>query len=596
MANYRLPLDLTGTLASNRVTQTRTLNMTSKMGDKFIIPADAPFFADNLVITKVGTATPMTRGVDYELIFEYPDLFQMTQKYIYGGIKFKNRNITGQVTLVLQALGGPFLQPVQNTLETIARNKTNVNTATWGELAGVPAGFPVLNHPQTSDDFTGFGQIQSTLNDGIALLLAGTGGGTGSSDAAMALIRSHMTNPSNAHTKAAVGLGSVPNFSMATYEESDLGVNNRFTSPAIVKYLIGKYSGLTAITDIQTHLNVIDRDVGAIQQGLEQNNISVSQISQRVSGLDNSFQNVRQEFSNVLTYVNDLGSSIENIQYVVEGVRTQIEDSLRRVSDMEALVGQIRIENENINSVLSTLSEGISGLSSRTTAVEINLATAIKDIAKLNTTLLYPLRRFISAGSYNFSIKPNETRVITLVGPGGGGGIVIPTDKVGVMPGYGNRGSDTYLILNTDLSNGINTNGDVVARAEAGGGGQSSIQGANGIEHFGVGGVGGQTTYTGLFTVINNVIGAGGLNAETIVPVNHPGAAGQTIQGKKYADGGASPSLAGSGAAGAMIILSITNTYQWDLEFTAVVGEAPRNVTGNNLQPAAPGLFFIDIA
>lgn len=595
MAEYRYPLDLSGTLPGNRVIQKRTLNMMSKMGDKFFIPDNAPFFAEGAVVYKTGTPTPLVRGVDFEFIFDYPDIFLRTQKEVFGGVKFKDRNISGEVRIEMQVVGGPFLQPIPNILETVARNKTNVNTCTWGELAGVPAGFPVLNHPMISDDFTGFGEMNTTLR-GIEAALLANGPGGGGGDAAMVALRAHIQNPTNAHNKSAVGLGNVPNFSMSTYEEADLGVNNKLTSPALVKYLISKYSGISSITTIQSQIAGLNREVVALQQGLQDNNIKVSQLNTRVTDLSNQFTSVKQEFANILIYINDLGGSIENIQGVVTDIKNQVTDALARVTAMEQTVAQIKLENENISTVLAKINNDLTGLSNRVDTLEQTSMTMALSITKLNNATLYPLRRFINTGSFHFSIRAGETRQLTLIGAGGAGGILIPVGEDGITDPRGRKGGDTVLYLNTDLTNGNNIAGEIVLRANGGFGGQSSKQSGSGIDKFGKGGAGGQTAYTGMFNIITNAIGAGGLDGSTTASGNNAGAIGQTIQGKSFGSGGAALGTVGSGGAGAMIVASITNTHTFDLDFTVRVGDAGENIFGNNLVPATPGLFAIDLA
>lgn len=596
MANYRYPLDLLGENPNNRISQTRTLNMTTKMGDKFFIPADAPFFEDGLVLYKVGTPTPLVRGIDFELIFDLPDLFQLTQKNIYGGVKFKDRAISGQVRIEIQVLGGPFLQPVQNTLETIARNKTNVNTATWGEIAGIPSGFPVLNHPMISDDFTSFGDVNTTLREIVSALLASGGGGGGNDGSALVALLAHINNPTLAHNKSAVGLGNVPNFALSTYEEADLGVNNKLTSPALVKYLISKYSGLSTIQTIQQQINIINRDVQTLQQNVQENNINVANLTASVKRLSDQFDNVRQEFANVLIYINDLGLSIENIQGIIQDVRQQVESALQRVSEMEQTVSQIQLQNEEILSELNRLSKLVTNLSTRTDALEQTSLSMSLIIANLNNMTLYPIRRFISAGSFHFSVKPGETRQITVIGAGGAGGVLIPLGQDGLVEPRGNKGGDTTLWLNTDLTNGNGKIGEVVLQAGGGFGGQCSKQSASGVEVFGIGGPGGLTQYTGLFTIKTNGVGAGGVNGNGTPGTSHAGAIGQSIQGKSFGSGGAAPTTAATGGAGAIIVAELTNTFTFDLNFTVNVGLAPSNILGNNFTPAAPGLFIIELS
>ena len=595
MAENRYPLDLSGTLPSNKVVQKRTLNMTSKMGDKFFIPEDAPFFAEGHVIYKTGTPTPLVRGIDYELIFDYPDIFIRTQKEVFGGVKFKNRNIAGEVRIEMQVVGGPFLQPIPNILETVARNKTNVNTATWGELAGVPAGFPVLNHPMISDDFTGFGEMNTTLR-GIEAALLANGPGGGGGDAAMVALRAHIQNPTNAHNKSAVGLGNVPNFAMTTYEEADLGVNNKLTSPAIVKYLISKYSGISSIQTIQLQITAINREIVLLQQGLQDNNIKVAQLTTRVNDLNNQFTSVKQEFANILIYVNDLGASIENIQGLVTDTKNQVADALNRVSAMEQTVSQIKLENENIGTELGKINNDLTGLSNRVDTLEQTSMTMALTVTKLNNMTLYPIRRFIRAGSFHFSVRPGETRQITLIGAGGAGGVLIPVGEDGLVEPRGRKGGDTVLYLNTEVTNGTQATGEIVLQARGGYGGQSSKQSSGGIDVFGKGGPGGQTTYTGLFNIITNAIGAGGLDGSATPGNNNSGGTGQTIEGKVFGNGGAAVGTVGSGGAGAMIIATVKNNYNFDLDFTVRVGDSPENILGNNLTGAGSGLFIIDIA
>lgn len=596
MANYRYPLDLLGVEPGNKVTQTRTLNMTTKMGDKFIIPADAPFFAESLIVFKVGTPTPLVRGIDYELIFDLPDIFTLTQKNVYGGIKFKDRQITGQVRVEMQVLGGPFLQPVQNTLETIARNKTNVNTATWGEIAGIPAGFPVLNHTQTSDDLIGFGEVNTTLREILSALLANAGGGGGGeSNSAMVALLAHVNNPTLAHNKSAVGLGNVPNYAVSTYEESDLGVNNKLTTPALVKYLIAKYSGLSTVQTIQQDISILNRDVGLLQQNVEENNINVANLSSAVASLSNQFENVRKEFANVLIYISDLTASIENIQSIVQNIKIQIDSALETVSQMELVVNQLKLQNENIEIELSNLVLGLSDLTSRVESLEESSLQLTITVSNLSTMTLYPTRRFISAGSFHFSIKKGESRRITLIGAGAAGGVLIPIGQEGLVEPRGQKGGDTVLWLNTDLTNGSNGAGDIVLKAEGGYGGQSSKQSAAGVDYFGQPGPGGQTTFTGLFNIVSNSVGAGGVAGNGAPGVSHPGAVGQTIQGRSFGAGGASAMTAASGSAGAMIVAQITNTFEFDLNFTVEVGKAPANILGNNYTPATPGLFILEL-
>lgn len=598
MAEFRYPLDLSGTNPSNKVTQTRTLNMTTKNGDKFFIPSDAPFYGESVIITRASSNTPLVRGVDYELIFDYPDLFETTQKYIFGGVKFKDRNISGQVTIQMQVMGGPFLQPVQNTLESIARNRTNVNTATWGELAGVPAGFPVLNHVMESDDMVGFGDLNTTIKEFTALILEYLGGGTGGggSNAAIALIQAHIANPTNAHSKSAVGLGNVPNYAVSTFAEADLGVNNKLVTPAISKYLISRYSGISDILAIQQQIIQINRSIVDLSTSQNTVNINVSNLTQQVNQLNQNFEMVKQEFNNLKTYVQDLSGNIQTITDLVNTLREQVNSALQTISSMQTTVNRISQENVEINTTLGQLKTNLDKLNLSVSDLTNKVNDLDDDLNKVKGYVLYPIRRFIPAGTYHFNIAPGEKRTITLYGPGGGGGVMIPVGRNNVTDIRGENATDTVLYLNTDLTNGMNNVGKVILKAGGGRGGYSTTQSATGIEVYGKGGAGGVTSSDNFVIIIANGLGQAGIDGSSAPTGSHPGGTGNTVQGIVFGNGGASNQACGSGGAGAFIRAEIKNDKTFDLMFTIQVGVAGKNAAENNLVAAGSGLAIIELS
>lgn len=596
MADYRYPLDLSGTNSANKVKQTRTLNMTTKNGDSFFIPADAPFFGDSVVIIKNGTNTPLTEGLDYELIFDFPDIFDLTQKKVYGGVKFKDRKMTGQVTITMQVVGGEFLQPVQNILETTARNKTNVSTATWGELAGVPAAFPVLDHTNQSTDLVGFNELNISFKEWSALLLEWISGGTGNnSNNMLSLLQAHINNNTSAHSKSAVGLGNVPNYSIATFDEADLGVNNKLITPGIVKYLIGKYSGISEINAINTSIIQINKTLLTISTSQQQLGEDQAKLNTSYKTVVESFNLVKNEFANLKLYIQDLTVNIETVNQTINTIKLQVDNSLEKVQSMQSKVENISTDNLQIKTNLATLSADLETIKLDISGLGKDLRDLTTRVDQVFTTLIYPNRRFISTGTYHFSIKPGQTRQVSLYAPGGGGGMMIPIGEEDVSDARGDNATDSILYLNTDTTNGTPTVGKIILRALGGRGGFSTTQAPTGIEKYGKGGAGGKVYVDNFATSISQGVGSSGIDGGGDATGSHAGAKGQTVQGIPIGDGGASNKACGSGGAGGFVVATIKNTFDFDLMFTMQIGTPGKNASANDLLEAKPGLGIIEI-
>lgn len=603
MSNYRYPLDLLGTSAANRVTQLRTLNMSTKNGEKFFIPTNAPFFRGEGALTHtvklVGASTNLVEGVDYKLVLEYTDIFQVTQKPVFGGILFKNRSIAGQIQFTAQVLGGEFLQPIQNILETVVRNKSNINTATWGEIAGVPAGYPVLDHTHESTDIVGIGEVVNVLREYVALaleILSGNGGGGSGGQNAIALIEAHKANPVNAHQKSAVGLGNVPNFGAANFDEADQGVNNKLTTPSIVRYMINKFSGIESINNINRMLTEINRDILNLQNSNVTMSTDIANLKRDVKSIQDGFRDIRQEFANVLLYIQDLSVTIQDIQNAVNGALQQVQTISVRMSKIETSFDAMVINVEKNKTDIAALRADFDELKGINDGLEEVMTETVKRMNKLEEANLYPIRRFIPQGTFHFRIKPGEKRLLSLYAAGGGGGILKPFREEHQSDNRGEHGGDTVLWLNTDVSNGMNNVGKIVLKAEGGKAGWSSTQTNTGIDVYGKGGRGGNTEFDGTIVAVkNNGIGKGGEDGKASASGSHAGGVGNNVQGKVFGNGGSAINTVGSGGAGGFISAEIENTFTFDLVFTLIVGAVGKNAEGNALTQAGPGLGYIDL-
>lgn len=227
---YPYPYDSLGTAGTNRiVNEVRVITPpTDPELANWIMPAAAPFHSDS-VIMRLGplpTDTALTFGVDYVFTHYFVSLSQHIAKPIYGSIKFLNRNFSGSVYLTYQTVGGPFTVADTLILENLSRSLYNISTVTWDQIQGVPQFFPPAPHQHDVADMTGMADVVTALNS----LVTAIAGQNGNIAGIVTTLQQHIASLS-AHTPAAVGLGNVPNFAVATLQDVLDAVSNKLMTP-----------------------------------------------------------------------------------------------------------------------------------------------------------------------------------------------------------------------------------------------------------------------------------------------------------------------------------------------------------------------------
>lgn len=227
---YPYPYDSLGTAGTNRiVNEVRVITPpTDPELANWIMPAAAPFHSDS-VIMRLGplpTDTALTFGVDYVFTHYFVSLSQHIAKSIYGSIKFLNRNFSGSVYLTYQTVGGPFTVADTLILENLSRSLYNISTVTWDQIQGVPQFFPPAPHQHDVADMTGMADVVTALNS----LVTAIAGQNGNIAGIVTTLQQHIASLS-AHTPAAVGLGNVPNFAVATLQDVLDAVSNKLMTP-----------------------------------------------------------------------------------------------------------------------------------------------------------------------------------------------------------------------------------------------------------------------------------------------------------------------------------------------------------------------------
>ena len=262
---YKYPYDPTGVDQQNLVSAEK--HTIPREDNRAFATLAGPFFTDSLVV-KDATGNILTRKTDY-VAFEFvADPSEITGKEVCCAVLIKNNNISGDVFVTYQAVGGPFSLNAEAITEAIANLNIDARSVAWGDVIAKPDYFPPLRHLHDIGDVYGFEYIVNAIEDLRNAIL----NGDASAHSAIirriddlkswvnqrvidsiAVLENHMRDASNPHKtdKNQVGLGQVQNYAIATDQQALDGIiNNAYMTP----YLVAKYVSYKASDALLAHM------------------------------------------------------------------------------------------------------------------------------------------------------------------------------------------------------------------------------------------------------------------------------------------------------------------------------------------------------
>lgn len=213
---------------------------------RYWVPSAGCFFTKGLVLRRVSDNYLLKPGIDYKALHFVSTAAEETGKEVCAIIFVHNENITGDIQQSYHAVGGQYsatVDALEDLLDNLAAS-TGEQVA-WGQIVGAPAQYPPTPHSHNIADWYGLGGLltkleelrQAALQGDIAtiqmiyqyidnVVSAAVGSMAGLDVSAVTTIVNnalgvHRTE-NNAHSKAQVGLGSVPNW--APLSDSDATV------------------------------------------------------------------------------------------------------------------------------------------------------------------------------------------------------------------------------------------------------------------------------------------------------------------------------------------------------------------------------------
>lgn len=155
----KLDLDITGTNVNNLIKdEPHTL---SNRPSRSIAPRLGPFFGESLIV--MDGSTKLNRGEDYQIVELHQEATLRYGKEISSVILIINRNVSSEVTITYQSLGGHYCyddSAIANMYESVISDNRPVD---WTNVFNKPTEFNPTIHRHLLDDVYGFEPVVDYL-------------------------------------------------------------------------------------------------------------------------------------------------------------------------------------------------------------------------------------------------------------------------------------------------------------------------------------------------------------------------------------------------------------------------------------------------
>ncbi len=165
------PFDQTGLNPANRISnEAHVVSAINGVDHNYIVPENAPFFKESLVVVNSATGQILEPGVDYTFTHKFGEAEAHMARKLYGSFTFLNPNTTGTFRIAYQTLGGDFVTSFTRAIGNGIAALAGLLTVDWTTLSGLPPTFPVTSHthPVTGvDGVKQFLDIMALIKEGI---------------------------------------------------------------------------------------------------------------------------------------------------------------------------------------------------------------------------------------------------------------------------------------------------------------------------------------------------------------------------------------------------------------------------------------------
>lgn len=161
--------DITGVSPANLISnEIHVLSVSASGNYLAVIPTYAPFFYDSVVVVHRnihGVATTLTRDVDYHGAFEFLSASRALSKRIYGGISVLDVELTGNLEITYQTLGGTWMIDLPKINAILSDTLRNPRTLSWEQVTEIQELFPPDIHQDPLEDTKGQEELIAAIDD-----------------------------------------------------------------------------------------------------------------------------------------------------------------------------------------------------------------------------------------------------------------------------------------------------------------------------------------------------------------------------------------------------------------------------------------------
>lgn len=165
------PFDQTGLNPANRISnEAHVVSAINGVNHNYIVPENAPFFKESLVVVNSATGQILEPGVDYTFTHKFGEAEAHMARKLYGSFTFLNPNTTGTFRIAYQTLGGDFVTSFTRAIGNGIAALAGLLTVDWTTLSGLPPTFPVTSHTHPATGVDGVKQfldIMALIKEGI---------------------------------------------------------------------------------------------------------------------------------------------------------------------------------------------------------------------------------------------------------------------------------------------------------------------------------------------------------------------------------------------------------------------------------------------
>lgn len=168
---FKYPLDLLGTSPTNKVSD--EAHTIGALRGRLFAADYGPFFGSTAVVKDAVSGKELVPVKDYVLVHYYREASLASGQGIYTAVRIINPEVSTQILLTAQMIGGEFSYSLYAILQAIEDLTEDNRVVAWGDLIGVPSLFVPTPHLHSAYDLYGLKYLIESNYDIAAAIREG---------------------------------------------------------------------------------------------------------------------------------------------------------------------------------------------------------------------------------------------------------------------------------------------------------------------------------------------------------------------------------------------------------------------------------------